>query len=355
MKVLHLPTNVAGMSWGLAQGERRLGIESTVLSTHAGAAISYPSDICLHWEQKTPMGRFVSGVETLMKVRNNYDVFHFNYGRSLVDYHRNGLFHLDLPFYPSGKKLVFTFNGCDARQKYKATEVYDICPCREDGCYAGMCIGGGLDQLRRTSINKISHYADHIFAVNPDLLNYLPETVSTFLPYAIASWYGIDNYQYEPGERQITVVHSPTDKAAKGSGYVINALEKLAEKYPVKLVLIENIPHAEALRLYAQADLVVDQLLAGWYGGFAVEVMKMRKPVAVYIREEDLKFVPVEMAHDLLESVINIDPYNIVEVLETYLQNRKLLKLKSEAGYEYVMKWHDPMYVAGLTKKVYES
>ena len=31
--------------------------------------------------------------------------------------------------------------------------------------------------------------------------------------------------------------------------------------------------------MYAQADLVVDQVLIGWYGALAVETMAMGKPV----------------------------------------------------------------------------
>ena len=60
-----------------------------------------------------------------------------------------------------------------------------------------------------------------------------------------------------------------------------------------------HAPHAEAMKLYAQADLVIDQLLAGWYGGFAVETMAMGKPVVCYIRAEDLQFVPPAMVAEL--------------------------------------------------------
>lgn len=354
MKVLHLPTNVAGMSWGVAQGERKLGLDSTVLATETGK-FGYPCDICLHFERKSSFARLLSSATTFFKVRNQYDVFHFNFGRSLIDFRQIGLINFDLPFYPKGKKIIITYNGCDARQKYRSMALYDLCPCLDDECYSGLCVDGKLDRLRRASIDKVSHYSDHIFAVNPDLFNYLPEKITTFLPYAIASWYDIERRPYLLEGRRIKVVHSPTDKAAKGSKYIFEALEKLARKYPVDLVLIENLSHKEALRLYEQADLVVDQLLAGWYGGFAVEIMKMGKPVAVYIRDEDLKFIPENMSHDLRDAIININPSNITEVLETYLQNPDLLKLKSEAGYEYVMKWHDPLYVAGITRSVYES
>ena len=40
----------------------------------------------------------------------------------------------------------------------------------------------------------------------------------------------------------------------------------------------------KALKIYEEADIVIDQVLIGWYGGFGVEVMKMGKPLAVYIR-----------------------------------------------------------------------
>jgi hypothetical protein len=150
-------------------------------------------------------------------------------------------------------------------------------------------------------------------------------------------------------------VHAPTDRAAKGTNTILAALEHLKQKYPLRIVLVENRSHTEALDMYRQADLVIDQLLVGWYGSVAVEAMKMGKPVAVYIREEDLSFIPEPMAKDLREAVIQIDPFSMEAVLEEYLQNPKLLSLKSEAGQAYVHRWHDPVYVASLTKAVYES
>ena len=39
------------------------------------------------------------------------------------------------------------------------------------------------------------------------------------------------------------------------------------EGMPIELLLVENVPFAEAQRMYRRADLLVDQLLVGWYGG----------------------------------------------------------------------------------------
>jgi len=46
------------------------------------------------------------------------------------------------------------------------------------------------------------------------------------------------------------------------------------------------------------ADLLVDQLLTGWYGAVAVEMMALGKPVVCYLREDDLKFIDSRMRAD---------------------------------------------------------
>lgn len=353
MRVLHLPTNVAGMAWGLAQGERRLGLDSRVLAT-SRTWLDYPCDICLEWQNRNRLGRLLSGIKAFLEIRNRFDVFHFNFGKTLIDLGDYGLGSIDLPLYPRGSKIIFTYNGCDARQKYKSIDLYKITACSADECYNGICLDGRRDRRKVRSISGVAKYAHHIFAVNPDLLNFLPEKISSFLPYAIGPWYGIEQFPILQ-RKKFRIVHSPTNRAAKGSSYIIAALDNLSKRYDIETVLVENIPNQQALEIYKSADLVIDQVLIGWYGGFAVEVMKMGKPVAVYIREEDLKHIPKRMAEDLLSAVINISPFSIEETLELYLQNRELLAQKSQASMEYVNRWHDPVYVANLTKEVYES
>lgn len=352
MKILHLPTNVAGMAWGLAQGEKRLGLDSAVLATER-TWLGYSCDISLEWEKKGKLRKLLSCCQAFLKYRNKYDVFHFNFGASLIDFREYGIHHLDLPFYPKGNKLIFTYNGCDIRQKYKTIERCSISPCHSDECYNGMCNDGTFDKKRQKSLEIVSRHAHHIFAVNPDLLHLLPDAVTSFLPYAIAPWYSIDPVPYRIRDK-IKIIHSPTNRAAKGSSYIMKALEQLKKKYPIDVILVENKPNKEALEIYKTADLVIDQVLVGWYGGFAVEVMKMGKPVVAYIREDDLKFLPPNMTQDLKDSVINVDPFTIVTVLENYLQNPSLLMQKSQAAMDYVNKWHDPVYVASLTKEIYE-
>src|SRR5208337_1045219 len=95
---------------------------------------------------------------------------------------------------------------------------------------------------------------------------------------------------------------------------------RLQRRHEIRYVEVTRTPHAEAIRLYAQADLVIDQLLAGWYGGFAVEMMAMGKPVVCYIRAEDLRFVPPAMAAEL--PLIPARPDALEDNLEAAISRR---------------------------------
>lgn len=356
MKVLHLPTSVGGNAWGLAQGERSIGLDSTVL-VDINSNVNYPCDICLHLEKKSSsVFRIFKKLSTFFRIRSQFDVFHFNFGSSLLhfwDY--DGWQLLEVPFYPKKAKLFATYNGCDARQKYPTMQRRCIAPCHNANCYGGGCNSGKKDRIRRKSIEKMSRYVRHIWAVNPDLLYFLPPEKSSFLPYTVCQ------FDVEPciptWGKKLTLVHAPTNREAKGSSYILAACHRLKEKYRerVELIIVENMTHSQAMAAYRQADLIIDQVLAGWYGAFAVEAMLMGKPVVTYIAVEDLKFIPHQMANDLLETCINATPATLYPVLEKCVEDPDFLKQRVQASLEYAHKWHHPAYVARLVKEKYET
>ena len=352
MKILHLPTSVGGNSWGLAQGEKKLGLESYVLITENNW-LEYKSDICLNLENKSKVQNILIRLKTFLNIRNKFDVYHFNFGSSLVDFNKYGILLWDLPFYDG--KIFMTYNGCDARQKYPTMRRVKFSACHEENCYGGICNDGKLDRIKKKKIKKASKYVNHFFTLNPDLMHFLPKEKTSFLPYAISGWYGID-YEFKEIKDTINILHAPTNRELKGSKYIITALNNLKNRYgnKINITIVEKVPYKKALELYKKAHIVIDQVLIGWYGALGVEVMKSGKALAVFIRDEDLQFIPNKMAKELKEAVINITPYNIEEVLSTYIENPLLIKRKAEAGYEFARKWHDPEYVASITKSYYE-
>jgi len=361
-----LPTPVGGNAWGLAQGERALGLDSSVLvSAHNWQ--NYPADIKLNLEKvSTIPGKLSKLVVTFLTVRDQYDVFHFNFGSSLIylpyklKQHLPTIFkyldHVDLPFYPERAKLFVTYNGCDARQKFPTMQRTKIAACHNRNCYGGQCNSGRLDEYRRQSIIKMARYVAHMWALNPDLLYFLPKEKSSFLPYTVSSWSDLEICP--PKFRQkLKIVHAPTNRDAKGSDFILAAFEKIKKTHPdlVEIQLVENVSYERALKIYRGADLIIDQILIGWYGAVAVETMKMGKPVIARIAKEDLHFIPEQMAKDVLDTIILADPDTIHEVLLRCIEDRGFLKRRVEASLEYVHKWHDPKYVASLTKEEYES
>jgi hypothetical protein len=357
MKVLHLPTDTGGNAWGLSRGERILGLSSDVLAI-TQSSIGYEADIQLNLDKMPPYKglKYFKLVKTFLNVRSKYDIYHFNYGSSLL--HRKEhpwLYQIDLPFYHKKAKLFATYNGCDARQKFPTMQRTSIAACHNDACYGGMCNSGEKDKERRLSIQKMSRYVDHIWALNPDLLYFLPLEKASFLPYTVAA---TNTGLHVPKlDKKLKVVHAPTNQVAKGSGYILSALDCLQKKYPglIDVCLVQNMAHADALEVYKQADLVIDQVLIGWYGAFAVETMMMGKPVIARIAIDDMKFIPPKMADELLQTVIQADPETVEGVIEKCLHDRSFLKQRSEASVAYATKWHDPLYVASLTKEKYES
>ena len=353
MKVLHLPSSVGGHPINLSKAEKQIGINSSVLYKKSNW-LNYDSDINLNLQNKNILSKFYKLSSTFYKIRNEYDIFHFNFGSSLIDKKSKFLNLLDLPFY-NGKKFM-TFNGCDARQKYPTMARVKQAACHQKNCYGGMCNSGLMDEIRQKRIIKASKYVDHFFAVNPDLMHFLPKDKSSFLPYSIDSENLIKPIQKTNNNKKFKIIHAPTNREAKGSYFILKALERLKTRYNnIEIQIIENIPNQKAIELYKKADIVIDQVLIGWYGGFGVEVMKMGKPLGVFIREEDLKFIPNQMAKDLKESIININPRNIEEKLSEFIENPMLLKHKSNSGIQYVKKWHDPTYIANQVKSHYEN
>ena len=148
-------------------------------------------------------------------------------------------------------------------------------------------------------------------------------------------------------------MHAPSDPLLKGSAYIIAAVERLQKKYPIDFQLIKGLTHEEALKRYQDADLVIDQLLAGWYGGLAVEVMAMGKPVAAYIRENDLSFVPRQLADDL--PILRVRPDTIEADLEKLILRRAEWPGWGEASRRFVEKWHDPAIIARSMVRAYLS
>jgi hypothetical protein len=357
LRVLHCPTLTAGHGGALAAAERRIGLNSFSVATTQNY-LGYKVDSVLRgstslWAQQLAL------CGLLLKAALHYDVVHYNAGSSILP-HRFSSKHaqrgtvkwLLYRIYCAAAKtsetallrqkvIAVTFQGDDARQG-------DFCLSRYDTSIAGYdkeeYYTKEKDTAARSRIGYFDRHADLIYAQNPDLLHVLPNRAK-FLPYCCSLCNGETETIHLRSKAPI-VVHAPTNRQAKGTEFIISAVNRLKEqgiKFEFKLV--EGLSHSQAINIYKQADLVVDQLLVGWYGNFATEVMALGKPVICYIREEDLKFVPTLMAEQL--PLINARPASIYFVLKDWLSARKNdLPRQGTLSRQFVERWHDPEIIA---------
>ncbi len=351
MRVLHCPTDTGGHAWGLSRAERRLGIASDVMVRRSSRQW-FPADINLRLREGSLASQLVRVTDFLVQAIRRYDVFHFNWGMSILDHRSWNINYLELPLLKRlGKRIVITFQGCDARMKTESRRRFSPSACAE--CDVAWCTER-LDRIRRRRVRKAFRYADQVFVLNPDLLHFLPG--GDFLPYASvnpAEWKPDEGLCARRSSGPIRILHMPTNRSIKGTRYVERACADLAARgFPVELMVVEEVPHARVEELIRQCDLVVDQLLIGWYGAFAVEAMALRKPVLCYLREEDAKrFVPFG---DRIP-IVRTTKESLADDLVRLLKDVASWDAIGVAGRRFVEEWHDPLRIARRTIAAYEG
>ena len=170
------------------------------------------------------------------------DVFHFYFGLTLVPQ------SLQFPILGAlRKKSVMHYLGSDIRGKSPAELAA--------GKKAGAEVVGSYDAIRWVPEAEMIPPGIDVAAIEPAL----------------------------PAERSRPVIlHAPSSRRRKGTEHVIEACKGL----DADLLLVEGLHHDEAFERYREADIVVDQLNAGWYGFFAIECMSLGKPVVTFLHDE---------------------------------------------------------------------
>ncbi len=366
LRVIHCPFSVGGHPQGLARAEREAGLDSRSLLLEQNY-LNYKSDEVLWEPGLSSTAREIRRLKRFVSLVRDADVVHFNFGSTLLcrpdtftppppaaDWRQKAWHWLTALYQDPGRLLdarilrwfgtpfVVTYQGDDARQGEYARTHFAISVINEIPDY----FRPESDAQKRRAIEGFARLAGRIYALNPDLLYVLPGH-ARFVPYA-----HLDIARTRPKtvwaevRSPIILAHAPTHRLAKGTRFVEAALEEARRRgASCELLLIEKMEHAAAMRAYAEADLFVDQVLSGWYGGLAVEVMALGIPVICHLRPEDFVFLPKAMADEI--PVVHTTPDTLSGTLyELLSQGREHLKLLGERSRRFVERWHDPRRIA---------
>ena len=293
LRVTHCPVNTAGIAWANVQAQRRKGIDARLVvferyRLHPEADWSLDRRGGLARRQLTQWRAFV-------RLLPQTDVFHFYFGLTLVP--RSVQFPL---LRATGRRSVFHFLGSDIRGKSPEELAF--------GRRAGAQIVGSYDAVRWVPDAEV---------VPPGI------DLSTFTPVT-------------PTDRnRPVVVHAPSSRRRKGTEYVIAACAKL----DVELDLVEGLHHDEARLRYERADIVVDQLNAGWYGIFALEAMALGKPVVTFLRQEAVR--RTEEALGVEVPIVSATNETLVERLRPLVDSPAERRRIGASSRAYVERVHD--------------
>jgi glycosyltransferase involved in cell wall biosynthesis len=294
LRVVHCPVNVAGIPWQNVLALRRKGVDARLVVFERGRL--HPE---ADWSLERPRHGFTRRQlvqwRAFARLLPQTDVFHFYFGLTLVPK------SLQFPLLRvARRRSVFHFLGSDIRGKSPDELSY--------GRRADAQIVGSYDALR-------------------------------WVPQAEVIPPGIDLRDFlvqPPSDRaRPLIVHAPSSRQRKGTEHVIAACRELE----VELEIVEGLHHDEAKERYARADIVVDQLNAGWYGLFAIEAMALGKPVVTFLREEAVR--RSSEAFGIPVPIVSATKDTLTERLRPLVADPAERRRLGAAGRAYVERIHD--------------
>jgi glycosyltransferase involved in cell wall biosynthesis len=307
LRVVHTPLNVAGIPWTNVQALRRKGVDARLVVVERQRL--HPE---ADWSLDRPggfWGRQAVQWPAFLRLLPKTDVFHFYFGWTLVP--RKVQWPL---LKATGRKSVLHFLGSDIRGKSSAE----------------------LRYARGADARIVGSY---------DALRWVPDA------HVVPPGLDLGSYTPAPSEDRSrpVVLHAPSSRRRKGTEHVIAACADL----DVELDIVEGLRHDEARRRYERADIVVDQLNAGWYGILALEAMALGKPVLAYLRPEAVRQAENEMGVELpIVSVTKETLREEIAALAADVGRRRLIGAASRAFVEQI---HDADKGADRLIAIYRS
>lgn len=341
LRVIHLPFITGNSAWYLSKYERKFVNRSEVAYfSFLNKEVLYNE---LNYDIRVVFSNKYMAILSILKFYLwaifKYDIFHFNAGSALFISNKNKFIDfLDiklLKFFK--KKIVFTYQGSG---RLKSTFISRID--RFDEVYFGVFDDTDDESVRKRRIDLVNRYSDLIYSTNPDLLYNFDSKKSVFRPYTKMDLLKPFNKKFN---EKLKIIHFPTNKKAKGTDFIIRAFNELRDEgFNFDFLCVSEINNSEVRYIMRESDILIDQLLIGWYGGVAIEAMNFGVPVVAHINEHDLKFIPHEMAED--SPIIKADLITFKTVLIDLINNPYKLSDISKKGFDYLIKWHNPETIA---------
>jgi hypothetical protein len=341
MKILHVaPVNVAGVPFSMMDMQRKSGSEVRLVTLHQND-FAFPEDICLHiplprhslaqWWRNSKQRQTSAQTEesakkdTRLPVHGPRNVFELAYF-TLDDRRREPIVRRAIEEFQLDKFEIIHYDGgldffrdCRLAKQWKKEGKKIICH------YMGSDLRlRGIDPtMDRLSDLNLTNESDHLLR-HPNI-HYI------YIPFDATSL----TLRSRENDR-LRIVHSPTNRAMKGTEFILPVMDAVRKARDVEFILVENKSHDEAIRIKQTCDLAIEQVgnLGGTgYGRNSLETLALGIPTITEMTPDYSAWLPenpfvLATRETLYESVLEL------------IDNATLRRELKERGRQWVIKYH---------------
>jgi hypothetical protein len=232
----------------------------------------------------------------------------------------------------AGLKVAVVFHGSDIRDQLHHAKMDEFSPYRnpvDPSKFEAVRVRADHTRLIARKLNR--HRIKH-FVTTPDLLHELPD--ATWLPAVIDIAKFETTTEIKSSSGPLKVLFLPSNGWLKSENLVTPVLEKLAKEGVIKLVATGPVSNSQMPSLIESADVVIDRF-DGVVGVTSIEAMAANRLVIANIAPW------IYDRAEVTPPVIHSTPATLEEKLREISRDNFNHQIITEAGYQYVCKWHD--------------
>lgn len=277
-----------------------------------------------------------------------YDIFEFAFSGGILTNSHLRKFELPLLKILAKKISVYGY-GSDCKL------LSDV---RKEAATLGIKYNTAMDRDEETTetnteknilanVKRAQKYADVLIA-GADLIHLGDKAVMLPLAVDLSLW----KCSVPKNNKKVTIIHSTNHRTHKGTRFILEIVNRLAQKFPIDLMLIEKKTIAECQKLYPQGDIFIPDVITGWHGLVAIEAMATGRPVITYLRDDFMKYHSYYAKGNI--PAISADPDHLAQAIIRLVKNLKLRRELGRKGRDYVEKFHSLEFGGNLREILYE-
>jgi hypothetical protein len=223
--------------------------------------------------------------------------------------------YTDLPLLKFlGKKISVVFQGTDVRDYLSPRYLWMAKEAKDS-----LDFDPKHNRIKHKVLKKAFLSSDSIVVSTLDLIDDIPEDFKSKTHVFFRAITPRElTIQAPLAHEKTRIIHAIVSaKYSKGSDLICDAMEHLTKTLPLEFFFLQNQPKDQLMQLARTCHVAIDQLFAGSYGVFALEMLALGLPVMGYIspavREYARKMYTIEIP------ILQVMPENCEQAIAKHL------------------------------------